>query len=189
MNPWSTAGHCDRTWEIKNTKNGKPSGIFIKLNNLSDLQTVKLLYKASRAGVKIRIIARSMFSTITQLKKQSENIKAIGIVDRYLEHSRIFIFTNGGKPHYHISSADLLPRNYDTRFEIACPILDARLQHELQTYMDIQWADNTKARILDKDLTNKFKKPKKENPEEHAVHAQRDIAEYLRGLIVRLKKK
>ena len=176
--------------EIKNAKNGKPSGIFIKINNLSDLQTVKQLYKASRAGVKVRIIGRSMFSPITQLKKYSENIKGIGIVDRYLEHSRIFIFTNGGKSHYHISSADFLPRNYDSRFESVCPILDKRLQQELQTYMDIQWRDNTKARVLDQKLTNKISKGGRRDSEKDVkVRAQMDIADHLRSLIIKSKKK
>jgi polyphosphate kinase len=140
--------------EITHAKQGKEAGIFFKLNNLADPEITALLYEASKAGVKVNLIVRSMFSVITGDSTVSKNIKAIGIVDRYLEHSRILYFANGGSPKYFISSADFLPRNFDSRFEVLCPIYDPLLQKQLQRCLDIQWADNTKARVLDKKLSN-----------------------------------
>ncbi|MES2709802.1 MAG: polyphosphate kinase 1 [Verrucomicrobiota bacterium] len=139
--------------EIAHAKQGKEAGIFLKLNNLADPGITALLYEASKAGVQIRLIVRSMFSVITG-DAVSKNISAIGIVDRYLEHSRILYFANAGSPKYFLSSADFLPRNFDSRFEVICPIYDPLLQKQLQRCLDIQWADNTKARVLDKKLAN-----------------------------------
>ncbi len=139
--------------EIDHAKHGREAGIFIKLNNLADPEITGLLYEASQAGVKVQMIVRSMFSVVTG-DAASKNIRAIGIVDRYLEHSRILVFRNGGSPRYFLSSADFLPRNFDSRFEIVCPIYDPVLQQQLQHCLDIQWSDNTKARVLDKKLAN-----------------------------------
>jgi polyphosphate kinase len=143
--------------EIDHAKHGREAGIFIKLNNLADPEITGLLYEASQAGVKVQLIARSMFSVVTG-DPASKNIRAIGIVDRYLEHSRILVFRNGGSPRYFLSSADFLPRNFDSRFEIVCPIYDPVLQQQLQQCLDIQWSDNTKARVLDKKLANQLVK-------------------------------
>jgi polyphosphate kinase len=99
-----------------------------------------------------------MFSLIAGVKGMSENIEAISIVDMFLEHSRIFVFCNNGDPLYFISSADLMQRNLDFRVEVTCPIYDKSIQKELQSFLDIQWRDNLKARILDKDLVNNYKK-------------------------------
>ncbi len=140
--------------EVANAKKGRPSGIFLKLNNLVDGEIIKALYGASKAGVPIKLIVRSMFSLVPGLPKYSENIEAVSIVDRFLEHSRIFVFTNDGKPLYYLSSADLMTRNLDRRLEVTCPIYDRNLQRELQDFLDIQWADNTKARVLDAQLSN-----------------------------------
>ena len=139
--------------EIDHAKHGREAGIFIKLNNLADPEITGLLYEASQAGVQVQLIVRSMFSVVTG-DAASKNIRAIGIVDRYLEHSRILVFRNGGSPRYLLSSADFLPRNFDSRFEIVCPIYDPVLQQQLQHCLDIQWSDNTKARVLDKKLAN-----------------------------------
>jgi polyphosphate kinase len=122
-----------------------------------------LLYKASNAGVKIRLIVRGMFSLVPGVEKQSENIRAISIVDKFLEHTRIFIFANDADPKYFISSADLMPRNLDRRIEVICPIYDNDIKEQLKNYMEIQWMDNTRARILNKENKNRFKRTGKSN--------------------------
>jgi len=94
-------------------------------------------------------------------KKLSEKIEAIGIVDRFLEHSRYFIFCNGGNDQIYISSADLMTRNLDHRIEVTCPIYDKIIKCEIRKIFDIQWDDNVKARIFDADQSNTFVKPGK----------------------------
>jgi polyphosphate kinase len=149
--------------------------VFLKLNNLSDPQTVDLLDRAAAAGVKVRLIVRGMYSVVVD-RKVKKNLKGIAIVDRYLEHSRIFVFGNGGDPRYYLSSADLLPRNLDSRFEVICPVEDKKLQEQLSTYMELQWSDELKARELDKKLTNP---PRKKGKKAQATRAQRTIREWL----------
>jgi polyphosphate kinase len=143
--------------EIKNAKQGKPASIFIKLNNLVDEEMIQKLYQASNAGVKIRIIARGICSLIPQLPKHSEHIEAISIVDRFLEHTRIFIFNNDNQPEYFIGSADMMARNLDYRIEVITPILDKKIQKTLSNIMELQWSDNVKARIYNKEQNNFFK--------------------------------
>ncbi|HUF62200.1 MAG TPA: polyphosphate kinase 1 [Verrucomicrobiales bacterium] len=145
--------------EIRLAKEGKEASLRLKLNNLADLEIVHALYRASEAGVKVRLIVRAMFSVVTEQPAISDNIEAIGIVDRYLEHSRIFICGNGGKPRYFLSSADFLPRNFDSRFEVVCPVYDRELQRELDKVFELQWHDYVKARVLDKELSNRFRTP------------------------------
>ena len=166
--------------EIAAASVGKPAAIDLKINNLSDVETIELLYTAARAGVKIRINARGMFSLMTDAVTEKDGgvpIEAIGIVDKYLEHSRMFIFHNGGKPEIFLSSADLLPRNFDTRVETVFPILDNRHRKELITYFELQWADNVKARILDPDQTNTYRKRAEG---EEIVRSQEAIEAFLR---------
>lgn len=146
--------------ETVNAQKGLPAEIFLKLNNLSDLEIVECLYMAEKAGVKIKLIVRSMFSVITGDDANPSNIKAIGIVDRYLEHSRIFRFTNGGQTKIFLSSADFLPRNFDSRCEIICPIYEEKIQQQLSDYLELQWNDNQKARVLDRGLLNRYAKGK-----------------------------
>ena len=112
--------------------------------------------KPVSAGVKIRLIVRGMLSLVPGIKKLSENIKAIGIVDRFLEHSRFFIFCNGGNEQIYISSADLMTRNLDHRIEVTCPIFDKNIKLEIRKIFDIQWNDNVKGRIFDENQSNKF---------------------------------
>jgi polyphosphate kinase len=147
--------------EIKNAKAGKKAFIYLKLNNLTDTEIIDCLYEASQAGVKIRLIVRGMLSLIPRVKKLSEKIDAIGIVDRFLEHSRFFIFCNGGNDQIYISSADLMTRNLDHRIEVTCPIFDKSIKCEIRKIFDIQWEDNVKARIFDANQSNKFVKPGK----------------------------
>jgi polyphosphate kinase len=142
--------------EIKNAKSGRKAYIYLKLNNLTDAKIIDWLYKASHAGVRIRLIVRGMLSLIPGIKNVSENIKAIGIVDRFLEHSRYFIFCNDGDEKVFITSADLMPRNLDYRIEVTCPIFDKSIKNEIRKIFDIQWSDNTKARIYNDIQSNEF---------------------------------
>ena len=143
--------------EIGNAKAGEPAEITIKCNNLVDERIIAKLYEASQAGVRVKLIVRGMCSLVAGAAGISENIEAISIVDRFLEHPRVFIFHNRGKPLYFISSADLMTRNLDFRVEVTCPIYDPRLQQRIQAIIDLQWHDNVKARILDELQRNEFK--------------------------------
>jgi polyphosphate kinase len=160
--------------EIKNAKAGKKAYIYIKLNNISDCEIINHLYEASQAGVTIRMIIRGMFSLVTGIKDFSDNIKAIGIVDRFLEHTRFMIFCNGGNEECYISSADLMTRNIEHRIEVTCPVFDRNIKNELRQIFEIQWADNVKARKLDPGLSNKFVKAGK-----HKVHSQADVYDFV----------
>lgn len=162
--------------EIENHKEGKSSGISVKVNNFSDVETNELIRRASAAGVPVRLIVRSMFSLVID---DEGPIEAISIVDKYLEHSRMMFFENGGDREVFLSSADFMPRNFDSRVETIFPVYDRRQKAQLQEYFEIQWADNTKARILDHDLVNKYRKKKKGDK---AVRAQFDIEKYLRDI-------
>ncbi|SHI50714.1 polyphosphate kinase [Mesonia phycicola] len=132
--------------EIENAKLNKPNGIKIKLNSLSDYKMIDKLYEASRAGVKIKLIVRGICSLIPGVVGMSENIEAISIIDKYLEHPRLYIFENGGEPKTYISSADWMTRNLDNRVEISCPIYQKDIQEELLETFNICWNDNVKAR-------------------------------------------
>jgi len=145
--------------EIKNAKAGKDAYIYMKLNNISDVEIINNLYEASAAGVNIKLIIRGMISLVPGLKDISENIKAIGIVDRFLEHSRLMIFCNGGSEECYISSADLMTRNIEHRIEVTCPVFDKSLRNELRKIFDILWHDNVKARKIDPEFSNRFVKP------------------------------
>jgi len=140
--------------EIKNAKENKPASVILKLNSLSDEELIIKLYEAARAGVKIKMVIRGICCMFTQNKKFKKKVKAISIVDEYLEHARVMIFHNGGKEKYFISSADWMVRNLDHRVEVACPIYDKTIQQELKDIINIQLSDNVKARILDNDLSN-----------------------------------
>ena len=146
--------------EIKAAKEGRPAWIKVKINNLSDFDTVRLLNRAAKAGVKIQMIVRSMFSLVPDLPELQGNIEAISIVDRFLEHSRFYIFCNDENPRYYISSGDWLPRNFDRRVEVACPLYDPEIQQELLDYFDLQWQENAKARIWNGALDNHYRETK-----------------------------
>ena len=162
--------------EIAQAQKGEKASIRLKLNNLSDEGVIQRLYAASRAGVKIKIIARSRFSLVTGEEGYSENIQAISIVDQYLEHARFFIFRNGGDNICYITSADWLNRNIDRRIEVTCPIYRKSLKKELKSIFDIQWADNQKARILDKEFKNEHRLPEEG---EEIIRSQQAVFDYL----------
>ncbi|RZS93742.1 polyphosphate kinase 1 [Aquimarina brevivitae] len=142
--------------EIKNSNEGKPSGIKLKLNSLSDYEMIDMLYEASRAGVKIDLIIRGICCLVPGIPGMSENIRAISVVDKFLEHPRLYVFHNAGDPKIYISSADWMTRNLDRRVEISCPIYDEDIKNELLETFEICWNDNVKARILSKDQDNRY---------------------------------
>jgi polyphosphate kinase len=142
--------------EIANAMAGKKAAIFIKCNNLVDKPVVDKLYQAGQAGVKIRLIVRGMFAMKAGVKGLSENIRAISIVDRYLEHPRVFVFEASGQQKVFISSADLMTRNLDFRVEVTCPVYDEQAKKLILDVMETQWRDRAKARLLDEEQTNKL---------------------------------
>lgn len=142
--------------EIKNAGEGKEAWVKIKINHITDTDMVTKLYQASKAGVKIDIVIRGNCSLVPGIKGLSENIRCVGIIDRYLEHSRILIFANGGKPRYFLGSADWMPRNLLNRIEVLTPVYDEELQADLMRTISYGMRDTTNGRIVDGKGTNNF---------------------------------
>jgi polyphosphate kinase len=145
--------HIDK--EIEEAKAGRPAEMIIKANSVSDRSLIEKLYEAAAAGVTIRMVVRGIYCAINQ-KEFKEKIKAISIVDEYLEHARVMYFYNKGAEDLYISSADWMTRNLDYRIEAAVKITDKNLKKELKDILDLQLKDNVKARILDKKLSNEY---------------------------------
>ena len=143
--------------EIKNAKAGKEAYIKLKMNNITSYKMIDKLYEASRAGVKIQMIVRGICCLVPGIEGMSENIEVISIVDKFLEHPRLFIFANGGNPKFYISSADWMTRNISFRVEVGCPIYDKAIQQELIDTFEISWADNVKARIINQAQDNTYR--------------------------------
>jgi polyphosphate kinase len=143
--------------EIDAAKAGQPASIILKMNSLQDGEMIEKLYEASRAGVKIKLIIRGICCLMAGVKGMSENIEAISIVDRFLEHARVFIFHNGGKEEIYLASADWMERNLSYRVETAFPVYDPEIRNTIRNTIRIQLSDNVKARILDKHQSNKYK--------------------------------
>ena len=146
--------------EISNARKKKPAWIIIKLNNLVDREMIRALYKASNAGVKIQLIVRGICSLCTEVNGLSEKISGISIIDKYLEHARVFVFCHGGEERIFISSADWMTRNLDHRIEVACPVLDPKIKREILEMLNIQLSSNVKARLLEKKVQINYKLPK-----------------------------
>ena len=142
--------------EIRNAGEGKEAWVKIKINHITDTDMVTKLYQASKAGVKIDIVIRGNCSLVPGIKSLSENIRCVGIIDRYLEHSRILIFANGGKPRYFLGSADWVPRNLLNRIEVLTPVYDEELQADLMRTISYGMRDTTNGRIVDGKGTNNF---------------------------------
>lgn len=142
--------------EMENAALGKEAWIILKLNSLVDDEMVDKLYEAGQAGVKIDLIVRGICSLIPGEPGLSKNIRAISIVDKYLEHARIYMFCNGGDRRIYISSADLMTRNLDYRVEVAAPIFDKDLQDEIWDFISIQLKDRVKSRVFDRKMSNKY---------------------------------
>ncbi|MBK9284446.1 MAG: polyphosphate kinase 1 [Sphingobacteriaceae bacterium] len=177
--------------EIKAAKAKKPSGIFLKLNSLVDRQMISMLYEANKAGVPVTLIIRGACSLVTELPGWSDGIKAYSIVDKYLEHTRVFIFHNRGDEKIFISSADWMSRNLDSRSEVAVPIRDPLIRKQIKDIVNIQLSGNTKVRLIDKKQENIYKKTKRG---EKRIRVQDEIYEYLKRdsaefLNVKQKKK
>ena len=161
--------------EIALAKKGKTSVITIKSNSLSDITLINKLQEAHNNGVVINIIVRGIYCAMFQNKKNKVPIKAISIVDEYLEHARVFYFSNNGKPRIYLSSADWMVRNLDHRVEAAVPIYSKKLQNEILQILQIQLSDNVKARVLDNHLQNEFVQKGKEK----AVRSQQSTYTFL----------
>ena len=144
-------------FEIEQAKAGNPSGITLKLNSLQDRAMVEKLYLAGQAGVPVRIISRGICCLIPSIRKFSNNIKVISIVDRYLEHARVFVFHHQGENKTYLSSADWMTRNLSFRVETVFPIYTQKLKEQILDLIELQWSDNVKARIIDKRQSNKYK--------------------------------
>ena len=142
--------------EIRNASEGKEAWVKIKINHITDTDMVTKLYQASKAGVKIDIVIRGNCSLVPGIKGLSENIRCVGIIDRYLEHSRILIFANGGKPRYFLGSADWMPRNLLNRIEVLTPVYDEELQADLMRTISYGMRDTTNGRFVDGKGTNNF---------------------------------
>lgn len=165
--------------EIRNVKAGKEAWMIIKLNSLVDKKIVRKLYDASRAGVKITIIARGICVLIPGVPGISDNIEAFSIVDRFLEHSRIYVFANGGNKEFYIGSADWMQRNFDHRIEVSVPIFDEQIREELWTMLQIQISDNSKTRLLGRENVNEYRK----TDDAKKVRAQFEIYDYFRNKV------
>ena len=159
--------------EIKNAKKGEPAWIKIKINNITNRNMIKALYDASRNGVKIELIVRGVCCLIPGIKKMSESIKGISIVDRFLEHTRFMIFCDGGNNKTYISSADWMTRNLDNRVEVTCPIFDKEIKDEIMDVFKIYWNDNVKSRFINSPKINSYKKNK--NP---VYRSQSEVYKY-----------
>jgi polyphosphate kinase len=160
--------------ETRLAREKKPAAITLKMNSLSDEELIEQLTEAAKAGVRIRLIVRGVFCMFSENSKFLIPVKAISIIDEYLEHARVFIFHNGGKEKTYISSADWMVRNLDHRVEATCPVLDEAITQELKEILDIQLADNVKARWLDNGLQNNYVRDDREK-----VRSQIDIYNYL----------
>jgi polyphosphate kinase len=143
--------------EIQNVKQGKEGIIRLKMNSISSYPMVDKLYEASREGVKIQMIVRGLCCLIPGVKGMSENIEVISIVDKFLEHSRLYIFGNNGDTKLYLSSADWMTRNIENRVEVSCPIYDEDIKNEIIDTFNICWSDNVKARILNDSQENQYR--------------------------------
>jgi len=144
--------------EIANVKTGKPAYIRLKMNSISSYKMIDKLYEASNAGVKIQMIVRGICCLVPGVKGMSENIEVVSIIDKFLEHTRLYIFCNDNKPKVYISSADWMTRNIDNRVEVSCPIYQESIKTEIIDTFNICWSDNVKARILNETQDNTYKR-------------------------------
>ena len=136
-------GYIER--EIDFARQHKPARIIAKMNSLSHPELIAAIYKASQAGVRIDLNVRGICMLIPGQRGISENVRVVSIIDRYLEHSRIFYFENGGDPEWYLSSADWMPRNLERRVELLFPVLDKQNQKLLDYFFSVYFADNVKA--------------------------------------------
>lgn len=160
--------------EIQHASEGKPASITLKLNNLVDREIIEKLYLASQANVKVRMIIRGMCSLVPGIPNVSDNIEVISVVDRFLEHPRVMIFHNAGKPKVYISSADWMTRNFDHRIEVATPILDSKIKKTIIDITEFHFDDKRKARMIDHAMSNQYKP----SPNTQLTHSTSQLATY-----------
>ncbi len=160
--------------EIRQARKNKHSGILLKMNSLSDEGMIDKLYEAAREGVPVKLIVRGIFCMLTENKKFKRPIKAISIVDEYLEHARVWVFHNHGKEKVYISSADWMLRNIEHRVEVTCPVWNEEIKQELKDILNIQLQDNVKARWLDNELNNEYVRTTKKK-----IRSQVETYDYL----------
>ena len=166
------------TREIRAAKKGKKASVILKMNSLSDKDLILKIYEAAHAGVSVKLIVRGICCAYTEQKSFKKPIRAISIVDEYLEHARVFVFENGGKKQVFISSADWMVRNLDHRIEAACPIRDEGIQQELTDILNIQLSENVKGRLLDNEQTNRYITRTEKEPQ---IRSQEKIYKYLQS--------
>lgn len=171
--------------EIQNAEKGKPAKIVLKMNSIHDEEMIQYLYKASQKGVEVKMIIRGICSLVPGVKDISENIEAISIVDRYLEHARVFMFHNNGNEKIYLSSADWMVRNLHRRIETMFPILDKKLQGVIKDLLNIQMMDNVKARYIHVSDNNTYRKDTTDLP----VRSQVETYYYMKRYTDKKKKK
>ena len=161
--------------EIKLARGGEDAFIKLKINNLVDSKLIAKLYEASNEGVKIQCIIRGICALVPNVKGLSENIEVKSVVGRFLEHTRLFIFSGGGRTKYFISSADWMERNIDRRIEVTCPVHEKSIQKDLDFIFETYWKDNTKSRIIDRSQKNKYV-----SSNDDRVNAQEEMYAYFK---------
>lgn len=161
--------------EIENAKAGKDAFILLKMNSFMDQEMTQLMYDASQAGVKVDLIVRGICSVKPGIKGISDNIRVISILDKFLEHARIFTFCNNGDSKVYLSSGDLMYRNLDSRIELVSPVVDKDLRDEIMDYLNIQLCDNVKARNIDSEQKNEYI----QDSSNQEVRAQTQFYDYL----------
>ncbi len=184
VSPFTTRSNFEKliNKEIANAKAGKTAYMILKMNSLEDKGMILKLYEASSVGVKIDLIVRGICCLIPGVKGMSENIKVVSIVDRFLEHARLYIFGNNGNEKIYLASADMMTRNLDRRIEVVFPVKDQECFKELRDIINMQLADNTKARRIDIPQSNPYKKP---SGRQKKKQAQKDIYTYLKQKVNR----
>jgi len=170
--------------EIKSARANKPASITLKMNSLSDEAFIEALYEAAKEGVEIKMIVRGIFCMFTENEKFRCPVKAISIIDEYLEHARVFVFHNDGKEKVYISSADWMVRNLDHRVEATCPVFDEDIKNVLKNILDIQLNDSVKARVLNNDLSNAYVK----SSDDIKIRSQIETYNYLLSISQQDKK-
>ena len=165
--------------EIKNASEGKEAWAILKMNSISDKKIARKLYEVAAAGVDLKMIVRGICILDPGDPEIYDEIEAFSIVDKFLEHSRVFVFCNGGDNKYFIASADWMPRNFDHRVEVVCPILDKNIQQELMDMLQIQLKDNTQARYLRRSKMNEYRKTDDSTPH----RAQFEIYDYFKAML------
>ncbi|MCB0596692.1 MAG: polyphosphate kinase 1 [Lewinellaceae bacterium] len=163
-------------FEIEQARAGQRAEIILKLNSLQDQSMIEKLYLASQAGVKIQLIIRGICSLVPGMKRVSENISAVSIVDRYLEHARVFIFYHGGEELIYLSSADWMVRNLSYRVETTFPVYSEHIRNQIKDFITIQLSDNVKARIIDRESSNEYRT----DGSDLAIRAQMETYYYIK---------